>query len=556
MPQDAPGQTGKPNRAHATPADGAGGRERAQASAAGARERAQDASRNAAARANLQRLPTISGEPAAVPDQASPRNREATPDQIFASEKEALKQESRHEKRTQRQTGKASSQLVEALEQQAQKAQAAQAPAAGQAQAAQAPAAGRRPGQTQVQKAQAAGEQPARAQAAGQHPHQAPTEAPQPQKPVSADGQALSQAETQALPRDTSTSRAKAAAKAAKASLEAASAKQAAASRAASKPHAADSAQGEAATESRANPARIALIAVLVILCIYLLGFSWNQWMRGDDETDIQGVWQIAGTESTVTITKDYIQITPDVKYPYTIDTAGKTITFSFADLSGVGRYRFSLDRDQLAIIEGPSFSTVGNTFSDIFWFGRSFFWWVFTQEMVSPGVETTEQRNQKEAAKQAEIDQEKAEEAQEAQEAPEEEIKAAASSDYVLGSQLIKKAEAIKGIKSTAKKDENAVVDLPTECTLLIRTDQPVEIASDEKPVMVIELRDSSGDGQSGDQGDGQSDATQEKKPLIIDVPSTSSSGQSSGSASGGASAGQSSGSASGGADNANGSS
>ena len=293
------------------------------------------------------------------------------------------------------------------------------------------------------------------------------------------------------------------------------------------------------AKKPRSRFGRTFIIVVVAILCVYLLGFSWNQWMRGDDKIDIQGVWQIAGTENTVTITQDYIQLTPDVRYPYTIDAGGKTITFTFADLSGVGRYRFSLDRNQLAIIEGPDFSAIGNTFGDIFWFGRSFFWWVFKQEIVSPGVETTAQRNQKEAAKQAEIEQKKAEEAQEAQESqgPEEEkeIEVASSSDYVLGSQLIKKVQAIKGIKSTTKK-EDVSIDLPTECTLLIRTDQPVEIPNNEKPVMVIELHDSSQSGQS----DAQSEGASEKKPLIIDVPSASS-GQSSGSTSGESSAAQS---------------
>ncbi|MBO4351941.1 MAG: hypothetical protein J5818_00420 [Eggerthellaceae bacterium] len=462
------------------------------------------------ARANLQRLPMISGEPEAAPDQGVEQEREMTLDQIFASEKEALKQESKAERRTQRQADDASSHLVEALEQQAEKAQALDqqstqtvARQAHQMQEAGAQAEGQQVG------TQAAGQKAPHGQAAEQ-----PAEIPAATEDAAPD---ISKTPTVPLgprspqmirkPRPSSTS--------ANPSLSVGSIK------------------ADAAEKPRRTVGQTILVMLLVLLCIYLLGFGWNQWLHGDDETDIQGVWQIAGSEKTITITKDYIQLTPDVKYPYTIDTTGKIITFTFEELSGEGRYRFSLDRNQLAIIEGPDFSTIGNTFNDVFWFGRSLFWWVFTQEMVSPGVETTAQRNQKAAEKQAEIDQEKAEEAQEE---AQEEIKEAAESDYVLGSQLIKKVQAIKGIKSTAKKEEGTTVDLPTECTILIRTDQPVEISGEEeKPVMIIELRDTSSSGQS----DEQSGATQEKQPLIVEVPSTSSSEQSSGStASGSASA------------------
>lgn len=466
VPQDAPSQTGKLNPSQAVPAE-----------KAGERELAQDSALASAARANLLRLPIISNDPSEKSNPQAPDGPETTLDQIFASEKEALKQESKFEKRAKRQTEEELAQSKDAPKQKVEKKQASEI----------------EPSQTyEKSSAQTEG------QPLGQTPsEQAVSQADGARKTEEEQTSDLSKMPTVPLgpivPRTAGRQRSSTAGESA----------------------------GKTEEKSPRSVGRIILIVILALVCVYLLGFGWNQWMRGDDEIDIQGVWQIAGTENTITITQDYIQLTPDVKYPYTIDTAGKTITFSFAELSGVGRYRFSIDRNQLAIIEGPNFSSIGNTFGDIFWFGRSFFWWVFTQEIVSPGVETTEQRNQKEAAKQAEIDQEKA---QEAQEAASEEIKEASSSDYVLGSQLIKKAQAIKGIRSTAKKEEGATVDLPTECTLLIRTDQPVEIPSGEKPIMIIELSGS----QADEQADEQSDATQEKKPLIVEVPATSSSGQS----------------------------
>ena len=516
LPQDAPGQTGKLNRTRGMSADAAGMRERAQSGAPRPAE-SQETSPSSAARANLRHLPTISGEPDAALAVGAPQGGNATLDQIFASEKEALKIESKQEKRSQRQADNASSQLVQALEQQAAQAQAVEQSVRGQA--------AERTVRAQTQAAELAQHiQDADKRALEQDPVQ-PIEAQADDKaPGESAAHVDASADTAPLPNRPRTART------AKAS--------AGAAQKGAKQRASSAGKEGDLKKPRKRFGRTVIIIVVAILCVYLLGFSWNQWMRGDDEIDIQGVWQIAGSENTVTITQDYIQLTPDVKYPYTIDTAGKTITFTFADLSGTGRYRFSIDRNQLAIIEGPSFSTVGNTFSDIFWFGRSFFWWVFTQEVVTPGIETTEQRNEKEAAKQAQEAQEKAEEEKEA---AEEEIKAASSSDYVLGSQLIKKAQAIKGIKSTTKK-EDGTIDLPTECTLLIRTDQPVDIPNNEKPVMTIELKDSSQSGQS----DAQPEGTQEKKPLIIDVPSASS-GQSSGSSGSGSVSGANSGNSTG---------
>ena len=462
VPQDAPSQTGKLNPMLTTPAE-----------RAGERELAQDSVMANAARANLQRLPMISGDTG----KTAPIESDLSLDQIFASEKEALKQESKFEKRAKRQAGGELSRVADAQDRQAEETKALEKESS------------QPPAKTDIQTETQPLSRESQEQKVGQAEGSFKAE----------EESAPDLSKTPTVPLGPKTTRDAGKQRSSSANESAAKTKK----------------------KPRRSARRIVLIVVLALVCVYLLGFSWNQWMRGDDEIDIQGVWQIAGTENTITITKDHIQLTPDVKYPYTIDTAGKTITFSFAELSGVGRYRFSIDRNQLAIIEGPSFSAIGNTFSDAFWFGRSFFWWVFTQEIVSPGVETTAQRNQKEAAKQAEIDQEKE---KEAQEAASEEIKAAASSDYVLGSQLIKKAQAIKGIRSNTKKEEGATVDLPTECTLLIRTDQPVEISNDEKPVMVIELNGS----QSGGQADEQSDASQKKKPLIIEVPSTSSSGQS----------------------------
>lgn len=117
------------------------------------------------------------------------------------------------------------------------------------------------------------------------------------------------------------------------------------------------------------------VVAVLVAIAVVVVAvgtFSWNRWLRYDDAADFQGAWYANGTTSLVTVDGQEIHLTSDVAYGYTIDTGAKTITFTFADLQGQGRYRFSADRSELVITDGDGFSFWGNLFSDIGWqFGQ-----------------------------------------------------------------------------------------------------------------------------------------------------------------------------------------
>lgn len=85
------------------------------------------------------------------------------------------------------------------------------------------------------------------------------------------------------------------------------------------------------------------------------VSFAYLRWFAHDDAADIQGTWYLAGTDTPVTIDDGRIHLTSDVSYPYTLDTGDKTIQFSFANLAGAGTYRFSLDRNQLALVDGIS---------------------------------------------------------------------------------------------------------------------------------------------------------------------------------------------------------
>ena len=96
-------------------------------------------------------------------------------------------------------------------------------------------------------------------------------------------------------------------------------------------------------------------------------GFSWLRWFSADDGADIQGTWYLAGTSTPITITDERIQLTEDVAYHYTLDPMAKTIQFTFGNLTGGGCYRFSLDRDELALVDG-SFSATDTLGRDIGW--------------------------------------------------------------------------------------------------------------------------------------------------------------------------------------------
>ncbi|MEC4175352.1 hypothetical protein VIN30_02680 [Adlercreutzia sp. R7] len=115
---------------------------------------------------------------------------------------------------------------------------------------------------------------------------------------------------------------------------------------------------------TRGKIAALSVAAVLAVLAVALMaGFGWLRWLSADDAADVRGTWYLAGTATPIIITEDRIHLTEDVSYRYTLDTHDKTIQFSFGDLSGSGRYRFSLDRDELALVDG-AFSG-GDTLSD-----------------------------------------------------------------------------------------------------------------------------------------------------------------------------------------------
>lgn len=119
---------------------------------------------------------------------------------------------------------------------------------------------------------------------------------------------------------------------------------------------------------------RVAVRVVLGVLAVALAAaavasslFSWNRWFRFDDAADLQGQWAIADGQGSISIDGESIHLTDFEAYGYTVDADSKTLTFTFSDLSGSARYRFSADRTQLAIQDG-TFSFSDTLADDIAW--------------------------------------------------------------------------------------------------------------------------------------------------------------------------------------------
>lgn len=127
-----------------------------------------------------------------------------------------------------------------------------------------------------------------------------------------------------------------------------------------------DAPRPSSAKKRRKWPFVVAGAVVLVVVAV-VVAFSCWRWTFANDAQDIQGTWYIAGTQKTVDVTADGIKLADDVTYSYTIDEGAKTLSLSFGNMKGEARYRFSLDRQTLALRDGET--TWGNSLSeDISW--------------------------------------------------------------------------------------------------------------------------------------------------------------------------------------------
>ena len=110
------------------------------------------------------------------------------------------------------------------------------------------------------------------------------------------------------------------------------------------------------------------IIAVLVLVVAFFVAAGINRWMRYDDAASIQGKWQIYGSDSSIQINSTDIILADDVSYEYELDEMAKTISYEFGSLSGGGHYRFSYDRNTLAIIEDGTHVWTYTAIDDLCW--------------------------------------------------------------------------------------------------------------------------------------------------------------------------------------------
>ncbi len=113
---------------------------------------------------------------------------------------------------------------------------------------------------------------------------------------------------------------------------------------------------------------RVAALAIVLVVLVVAAAFSWDRWLRYDDAQDMTGEWDVPGTGTVIVLDGQAIKLTDEVSWPYTLDTGAKTISFTFGNRSGEGRYRFSPDRTQLTIMEGEGYSWTSTLFEDIAW--------------------------------------------------------------------------------------------------------------------------------------------------------------------------------------------
>jgi hypothetical protein len=134
----------------------------------------------------------------------------------------------------------------------------------------------------------------------------------------------------------------------------------------------------------------IVLVALVVVVILVALGAFINmRYFAHDDASDVQGSWYVAGTSTLITIDDSSIHLTQDVAYKYTLATDSKTIDFSIGNLEGGGHYRFSLDRQMLAITDGDV-DSVESFIQDAQWTLSAVLMQVFQGETATPGTGST----------------------------------------------------------------------------------------------------------------------------------------------------------------------
>ena len=109
---------------------------------------------------------------------------------------------------------------------------------------------------------------------------------------------------------------------------------------------------------------------LIAILFVVAAAFGiWNRWFRYDDKLQLISNWQVSGTNTIVVIDGKTINLGPNAVLNYTVDEGSKIINYTIGEMKGSSHYRFSWDRNQLALIENCGTDPFSTILSDLGWF-------------------------------------------------------------------------------------------------------------------------------------------------------------------------------------------
>lgn len=114
----------------------------------------------------------------------------------------------------------------------------------------------------------------------------------------------------------------------------------------------------------------LAIVAFLLVVVVALVTYaSLSRWVFVDDVTDIKGSWHLSAEPVSVVISDTEMNLADEVSYTYTMDTQAKVINETLGNMKGAARYRFSEDRNSVAIFDDSSSDWLNNAMIDLRWY-------------------------------------------------------------------------------------------------------------------------------------------------------------------------------------------
>ncbi len=114
----------------------------------------------------------------------------------------------------------------------------------------------------------------------------------------------------------------------------------------------------------------LAIVVFLLVVVVSLVAYaSLSRWVFVDDAADIKGSWHLSAEPVSVVISDTEMNLADEVSYAYTMDTQAKVINETLGNMKGAARYRFSEDRNSVAIFDDSSCDWLNNAMIDLRWY-------------------------------------------------------------------------------------------------------------------------------------------------------------------------------------------